>query len=294
MRTISVSSSSCGGCWGATRQPATAVHEILEHLTAGSRVLDLGSGGGSFDGTGRSFRVVRLDLDMPPAGTARFVRADGARLPFDDGVFDAVVANHSLEHVERLDDCLHEIGRVLRPSGSAFVSVPDSTTFSDRIYRWLARGGGHVNAFGDLDALQRRLETGTGLKVAAVRPLLASLSFLHRRNQRSRIPRKALLFGNGCAPALHAINGLLRSLDRLAGTRTSLYGWALYLGALSEEVSTAPWVNVCIRCGSGHSPGSLGPRHRVERRWWIVRCYTCPVCGSWNVYYSDEGLEHLR
>lgn len=55
---------------------------------------------------------------------ARFLRAVGAALPFDEASFDAVVCLDVLEHVpdERL--VLAEIARVLRPGGTLVVSVP--------------------------------------------------------------------------------------------------------------------------------------------------------------------------
>ena len=71
-----------------------------------------------------------------------------ASLPFQDASFDAVISNHSLEHFEQLQPALQELGRVLRPNGSIFIAVPDASTFADRLYRWLARGGGHVKEIG--------------------------------------------------------------------------------------------------------------------------------------------------
>ncbi len=215
-------------------------------------------------------------------------------MPFPTGGFDAVVANHSLEHIRDLDACLCEISRILAPEGAVFVSVPGSTTVADRLYRWLAGGGGHINAFPDARALTERLESATGLRALAVRPLLTSLSFLDRRNGRSRIPRKAVLVGSGHAFALHAINFLLRTLDSLVHTRTALYGWAIYLGNLRERVETEPWANVCIRCGSGHPAEALLGQGRIRRRWGVVRCYTCPSCGTRNVFYPDKRLAHFH
>jgi SAM-dependent methyltransferase len=48
---------------------------------------------------------------------ARFVLADAANLPFADGRFDLVFANHMLYHVPDLPRTLAELGRVLRPGG---------------------------------------------------------------------------------------------------------------------------------------------------------------------------------
>jgi SAM-dependent methyltransferase len=48
---------------------------------------------------------------------ARYGVADVAELPFDDGAFDAVIANHMLFHVEDRTRALGELRRVLRPGG---------------------------------------------------------------------------------------------------------------------------------------------------------------------------------
>ena len=83
------------------------MHEILRNLRTGARVLDLGSLTGSFpmDCCPGAF-VVRLDLEAPAPGSVDgFVQADAARLPFPDGAFDAVIANHSLEHIQQFQYC---------------------------------------------------------------------------------------------------------------------------------------------------------------------------------------------
>jgi ubiquinone/menaquinone biosynthesis C-methylase UbiE len=92
--------------------------------------------------------IVRLDLERPglPAEDVA-VQADAAYLPFADGFFDVVIANHSLEHTVRLNEVFGEIGRVLKRSGAVYVAVPDSRTLTDRLYRWVYHGGGHVNGF---------------------------------------------------------------------------------------------------------------------------------------------------
>src|SRR5512138_2486018 len=112
-------------------------------------VLDLGCRDSGPDSAPPDSLVVRVDLEtrakMP--GTF-FVQADAARLPFRDRAFRRVFCNHSLEHFADLGRSLDEIGRVIQAAGSLVVSVPDCRSFTDRAYRWLARGGGHVNGFG--------------------------------------------------------------------------------------------------------------------------------------------------
>src|ERR1700676_1461781 len=123
------------------------MHELLRRLPVEGRVLDLGCGNGSFDASGLQATVIGLDLEAGLSPPSHFVRGDASELPFASGAFDAVLSNHSLEHVRDLDGCLSEMSRVLKPDGCLYVAVPDSTTLTDRLYRWLADGGGHVNPF---------------------------------------------------------------------------------------------------------------------------------------------------
>lgn len=55
-------------------------------------------------------------------------------MPFEDGAFDCIVAMSILEHIERLNDTLAAVRRVLASNGSFHVVVP-------------ANGGIAVNAF---------------------------------------------------------------------------------------------------------------------------------------------------
>jgi len=171
------------------------MHEILTNLPASALVLDLGCAKGSFNRTATAATTIRLDRDIVSRPGEISVRADAARLPLRDRSLHAIIAHHSLEHVEDLDTCLREIGRVIRPDGALFVSVPDASTFTDKLYRWLARGGGHVNPFVTPEEVIRAVEAATGLKHVATRTLYSSLSFLNPRNAPSPQPRRLLLLG---------------------------------------------------------------------------------------------------
>lgn len=245
------------------------MHEILRHLPPSARVLDLGSNRGSFDVPAYRFVTIRADLE--PAAGPSTVCCDAALLPFRNGGFDAVISNHSLEHFHRLQQSLSEIGRVIAPGGALYVAVPDARTFSDRLYRWLGRGGGHVNAFTSAHELAGRIEQATGLPCAATRLLHTSLSFLNRRNIKGSRQKKLWLFAGGDEEVLAFLSYVCRRLDGWFGTRLSVYGWAFWFGQIHEAVDTRPYVNVCVRCGSGHAEEALSsPRWR------------CAQCGGLN------------
>ena len=158
------------------------MHEILRNLSSDSLVLDLGCGSSSFSESETFGTVIRVDREPPRRrAVLNFVQGDAARLPFPDETFAAVISNHSLEHFDNLDNALSEIGRVLRRDGSLFIAVPDSSTVTDRLYRWLAKGGGHVNGFTSAAELALRIERATGLPHAGTRLLYSSLSFLNSK-----------------------------------------------------------------------------------------------------------------
>jgi hypothetical protein len=123
------------------------------------------------------------------------------------------------------------------------------------------------------------LERETGLKHVATRTLSSSLCFLNRRVAPPPLPRRLFLVGGGYAWTLCFYLWLSRRLDRWFGTRTSVYGWALYFGSIRETVDTRTLVNVCVRCGAGHAP-----RDPEVRRRWGVRVWHCPACGTVNPF----------
>ena len=233
-------------------------------------------------------RFILVDNEFPKISCGiGFVQADGARLPFRDRAFDAVIVNHCLEHVADLPSALHEIGRVLQQNGSLYASVPDASTFTDRIYRWIFHGGGHINAFRNPHEIESQIAASTALRPVARRVLYTSLIYLGRHNFAGRPPRKVWLFGNGHLRFVACLTYALRLLDRAFGARTSVYGWAFYFGDIREEIATVPWTNVCVRCGTGHSSASLIANQRVQRAILTPPSYDCPVCSTWNLFTID-------
>jgi SAM-dependent methyltransferase len=248
--------------------------ELIAGLPAGSRVLDLGCRAGSFQTLRRDLHIVRLDLEIPTRrGAGSYVAADAARMPFRAGAFDLVVSNHSLEHFVELEATLREIGRVARPEGALFVAVPDAGTLADHIYRWMGRGGGHVNAFRSAGEVAGLVERLTALRHRGTRVLISSFCFLNRHNIEGRPQKKLALFGFGDERFLAAMVWLLRAIDRRCGTRLSHYGWSFWFGSAGPGEPGDVWVNVCVRCGAGH------PAEALPAGW----SYRCPACGGWNL-----------
>ena len=55
----------------------------------------------------------------------RFELLDGTQLPYADNFFDIVVSFETIEHTTAYQKMLQEFNRVLKPSGTAFISTPN-------------------------------------------------------------------------------------------------------------------------------------------------------------------------
>jgi ubiquinone/menaquinone biosynthesis C-methylase UbiE len=108
----------------------------------GMRVLDLATGVGAMAGQllerFEGIELIGADLSRTQLATAkenhptvRYVRANGAALPFPEGSFDRVHWSWFLEHVppDVAVQVLREVRRVLKPGGYAHFTEVDNSTF---------------------------------------------------------------------------------------------------------------------------------------------------------------------
>lgn len=95
--------------------------------------------------------VQYITCDLYP-GSADVLRVDIEQMPFEDGSFDLVIANHVLEHVSDDDKAISEVSRVLRLGGWAVLQTPYSdmleTTWSDP---GIATEAARLQAYGQED-----------------------------------------------------------------------------------------------------------------------------------------------
>jgi SAM-dependent methyltransferase len=106
---------------------------LVAWLGAGTgEALDLGCGEGrvSRELKALGYRVTAADTVAELVAIAAeadsahdYATADGAALPFDDGLFDLVVAYNVLMDVEDVPGVLREVRRVLKPGGALMVSL---------------------------------------------------------------------------------------------------------------------------------------------------------------------------
>ena len=117
---------------------------------------------------------VTADLNSPLAD----IKMDIHNMPFDDNIFDFVICNHVLEHVDNDIKALQEIKRVLKKGGKGIVQVPfyfpipkitiEDKNIVDKKKREILYGqSDHVRKYGE--DYKQRLES-TGLKVEIVYP----------------------------------------------------------------------------------------------------------------------------
>jgi SAM-dependent methyltransferase len=127
-----------------------AISERLATEGAG-HVLDWGCGHGQVSHLLRLQGLEVTSFDYLEASDPKVVRleqfpdveahvsGDPVRLPFADGEFDTVLSCGVLEHVERPEDSLRELRRVLRPAGRLLVyKLPNRFSYLE----WIARKAG--------------------------------------------------------------------------------------------------------------------------------------------------------
>ncbi|MDO8433176.1 MAG: class I SAM-dependent methyltransferase [Candidatus Binatus sp.] len=103
-----------------------------------SLALDLSAGDGLSSGmlAERGWRVISTEYRTKKPG---WVAANLDRdLPFRDSRFDLVLMLEVIEHLADIPHALGEIGRVLRPGGTAIVTTPNRLNVSSRIHYLLS------------------------------------------------------------------------------------------------------------------------------------------------------------
>ncbi len=150
------------------------------------RVLDIGSYRSPFPAflVQQGYQVVLVDLDPVVMKQKKWIskvtgnstsyliiRADGTRLPFLANSFDFVTCISTIEHVPGSGDraMAMEIGRVLRPGGYCFISVPYSTPAKIGVWgRWFQR-------WYDIPTAMENLVEPSGLSISAIGFLMGGI-----------------------------------------------------------------------------------------------------------------------
>ena len=130
---------------------------FIHSLGQGARVLDAGCG--QFKTLNR-LRDQRPDVEFcavdvldvnsccPPGVTFAQVDLDRERLPFSDQHFDGIIFCHVLEHLIHPMHFLHEIKRLLKPSGRVYIEGPSTRSQFLPSFSFL-KSSGPMKAVGD-------------------------------------------------------------------------------------------------------------------------------------------------
>ncbi|HUD03996.1 MAG TPA: class I SAM-dependent methyltransferase [Candidatus Paceibacterota bacterium] len=94
------------------------LEKFLQRYSTDKRVLDIGSGGSSY----QRFFPNRLTVDIDPARKPEII-ADAHHLPFKDGEFETVLCTEGLEHVKDPFRVEREIRRVTKLGGQLILST---------------------------------------------------------------------------------------------------------------------------------------------------------------------------
>lgn len=201
------------------------ISRFVRRLAPG-RALDIGAAGGGnsrvLGALGWSVTAVELSEAGSSAAQRRgitAVQADARALPFPDRCVDLVLSCDVLEHIEEDQQAARELARVLRPGGTAFVSVPADPRL------W----SGHDVAVGHVRRYTRpefeSLLTGAGFEVVRLwswNVLLRPLIALHRRRTAGSDPDRVPPAVNAALRATVACERVL-PVGRLSGVSLFAY-----------------------------------------------------------------------
>jgi len=183
---------------------------VFDHLTdlpEDARILELGCGPGDLWAANRTripseweLTLTDFSSGMVEAAQAKLADlnrqvttrvVDAQAIPFEDGAFDAVIANHMLYHVPDRQRALHEIRRVLQTLGTFYATtvgdqhmaqlwslvepfVPDIRERTSKVSRGFTLENGD-NQLGEVFAHIARYDYKDALEVTEVRPVIAYL-----------------------------------------------------------------------------------------------------------------------
>lgn len=212
-------------------------------------ILDVGTGvGGNLPDLSRHGQAYGVELSIAAARHAAragsLVVGDGARLPFADASFGAVVCTEVLEHVDEPRGVFAEMARVLRPGGLAYVTTPNYANLAG-LHKWLAdrRTGRHDwNPWGAHEGGYEAFMTGRRLWRAA-QPHFELLAV------------RGLDFGQ-------ALTGRFAVTDRWVQTRSGRAVIRRALPRLARSTGRPAWHGMHIELTLRVSPTSGAPARR--------------------------------
>ena len=245
--------------------------DLLRELPAGTRVLDLGCGAGTFDYSSfPQLEIHALDeridekvKSFPPH--VCFKVGTASAIPERDSSFEVVVANFVFEHVPSAGEALREIDRVTRDGGHVWISMPNAGGFEDQLYRNLFAGGGHLQQ-PTFERFLRQTYENTSLKMVGYMELPAGFTYLGESEELRNL-------------TWAIVDALERTVGVDARSRSG------YMFVLQKLASLGPGfcepLRCCFKCGSPDETVVAGTSGELIDRSWV-----CAKCGEQNRYPS--------
>lgn len=130
------------GRWKAINDRVHSVGKILD-MAAGCGTFVLNGLQNGYDVYGvepeewkrEYFKKKIFASNYPSQWSDRIIDGVGESLPFENESFDLITSYQTLEHVQDINGCLHEMLRVLKCGGVLYIKAPDYDCFYEPHYR---------------------------------------------------------------------------------------------------------------------------------------------------------------
>lgn len=278
--------------------PPITPDELIRSLPAGTKILDIGCGSGSFDYSARTDIDIHCCDILPPSPVPdlanvhyRHVSADALDYPPES--FDLLLMNFVLEHTRQPSHIIELAHDILKQDGILYISVPISSHFEDRSFRAYDRflkiltlrpfdPVEHVQHFSEEKLLSLAIEAGFTPVARALVPAgfgwiygnIDTLSVSPGMKNRAKllICRWNLL-----------VAGIWLNINRLLTARDPRR-WANILCTFrksSSQADSIPSRSFTHSCGHCGLPISI-ENSDSERKSGVTR-WKCPRCGNLNI-----------
>ncbi len=111
--------------------------EVVNNLKGNEKILDIACGSGfgtnvlsqntkaEVFGGDLSKEAIELCEIKWKGNNLIFKKMDGTQLPFEDNTFDVIVSFETIEHTTMFNEMLSEFKRVIKPTGTIYISTPN-------------------------------------------------------------------------------------------------------------------------------------------------------------------------
>jgi SAM-dependent methyltransferase len=151
------------------------------------RILDVGCGSGKMlvDLREQGWGVYGVDFSPVAVDYAKGQHGLDVRLGdlfqagYQDGFFDVVMFNHSLEHIYNPLETLQEANRIMKPGGLLLISIPNAGGLEAKMFgKWWVQWDTPRHLYHFTKATMRRLVTNAGFRLGGIKDGVGTTFFL--------------------------------------------------------------------------------------------------------------------